>query len=141
MERKNEIIDYYFMKHLKAIEIKEKLNVSLSSITRAIKEDSRYKQEKSYRKQASKETRKKSQRILMKNKREEPQRDNYNIKAVLNEQHNKDIRILSNGSHLNNEAFRKWNYSAYKYNPSKNRYEFDESLGRSYAVPKYIKER
>ena len=80
MERKNEIIDYYFMKHLKAIEIKEKLNVSLSSITRAIKEDSRYKQEKSYRKQASKETRKKSQRILMKNKREEPQRDNYNIK-------------------------------------------------------------
>ena len=48
---------------------------------------------------------------------------------------------LSKSNHLSNESYRKWNYSAYKYNSSKRRYEFDEKLGRSYDIPKYIKER
>ena len=65
---------------------------------------------------------------------------NHSIQE-LREQHNKDVRELSHGSHLNNEAFRKWNYSAYKYNPSKRRFEFDETLGRAADVPKYIKGR
>lgn len=50
-------------------------------------------------------------------------------------------RELSKSKHLSNENYRKWNYSAYKYNPSRKRYEFDEKLGRSIDVPKYIKER
>ena len=48
---------------------------------------------------------------------------------------------LSQRSYLTNESYRKFNSSAYKYNPSRHRYEFDEKLGRSYAIPKYIKER
>ena len=56
-------------------------------------------------------------------------------------QHRQDSKELSKSGHLSNENYRKFNYSAYKYNPSKRRYEFDNTLGRSYAVPKYIKER
>ena len=56
-------------------------------------------------------------------------------------EHNQAVSELSERKHLTNEDYRKWNYSAYKYNPSKRRYEFDENLGRSYDVPKYIKER
>ena len=72
---------------------------------------------------------------LKKNKRIE---DNY---SFVQEQHKQASKELSKSGHLSNESYRKFNISAYHYNPSKKRYEFDESLGRSYAVPKYIKER
>ena len=56
-------------------------------------------------------------------------------------QHNQAVSELSKSTHLTNENYRKWNIGAYLYNPSKKRYEFDNTLGRSYDVPKYIKER
>ena len=64
--------------------------------------------------------------------------DNY---YAVQAQHNQAISELSKRTHLTNENYRKWNYSAYKYNPSKHRYEFNDALGRSYDVPKYVKER
>lgn len=62
-------------------------------------------------------------------------------KRYLEEQHRLASLELSKAKHLSNETYRKWNISAYKYNPSKHRYEFDENLGRSADIPKYIKER
>ena len=59
----------------------------------------------------------------------------------MEEQHRQASLELSKSKYLSNESYRKWNYSAYKYNSSKRRYEFDEKLGRSYDIPKYIKER
>ena len=59
----------------------------------------------------------------------------------MEEQHRQASYELSKSKHLSNENYRKWNSSAYKYNPSKHRYEFDKKLGRSNDVPKYIKER
>ena len=64
--------------------------------------------------------------------------DNF---AFVEEQHRQASLELSKSKYLSNESYRKWNASAYKYNPSKHRYEFDEKLGRSADVPKYIKER
>ena len=75
----------------------------------------------------------------MKNKREKKKiEDNY---SLLKAQHFQASKELSKTSHLSNENYRKWNQSAYKYNPSKRRFEFDKNLGRSSDVPKYIKER
>lgn len=48
---------------------------------------------------------------------------------------------LSKRSHLSDENYRKWNCSAYQYNASKRRYELKKELGRSFDVPKYIKEK
>ena len=96
-------------------------------------------QEKEYRKAISKDKRKVAQNNFIKNKREKQKiDDNY---SFVQSQHEQATRELSKSKHLSNENYRKWNYSAYKYNPSRKRYEFDEKLGRSIDVPKYIKER
>lgn len=136
---KENIIDLFYNEHLKVNEIAKKENVSSAYITKVIKQDIRYNQEKANRKGTSKEKRKNAQNQFIKNKRENKRiEDNY---SFVQEQHRQASKELSKSGHLSNESYRKFNISAYHYNPSKKRYEFDESLGRSYAVPKYIKER
>ena len=135
MENSKElIIKYFFNEHLKVKEIAEMIHTSSSYITKIIKQDERYSEEKK-----SKEKRKKDQNRFIKHKREQKRiDDNF---AFVEEQHRQATLELSKSKHLSNESYRKWNISAYKYNSSKHRYEFDEKLGRSADVPKYIKER
>ncbi len=136
---KENIIFLYYTEHLKVKDIAEKLDVSSAYITKIIKQDIRYLSEKQYRKDISNNKRRIDKNRFIKNKRDTLRaEDNYQIVKT---QHNQASMELSKSKHLTNENYRKWNYSAYKYNPSKHRYEFDESLGRSYDVPKYIKER
>lgn len=139
MENKKKILEYYFENHLSVKEIAGELKISSPYITKVIKSDARYTEEKSYRKDISKQKRKIAQNKFIKEKRDRKKiEDNYKILQV---QHNQAVTELSKTKHLSNENYRKWNYSAYKYNPSKKRYEFSDELGRSYDVPKYIKER
>ncbi|MCI9245646.1 MAG: hypothetical protein HFJ30_00620 [Clostridia bacterium] len=136
---KENIIDLFFNEHLKIKEIAEKENVSSAYITKVIKQDNRYNKEKEKRKETSSKNRKNAQNQFIKAKRENKRiEDNY---SFVQEQHRQASRELSKSGHLSNENYRKFNISAYHYNPSKRRYEFDENLGRSYAIPKYIKER
>ena len=136
---KDLIINYFFNEHLKVKEIAEIIHTSSSYITKIIKQDKRYVGEKEYRANKSKEKRKLAQNKFIKHKREQKRiDDNF---AFVEEQHRQASLELSKSKHLSNESYRKWNISAYKYNPSKHRYEFDEKLGRSADVPKYIKER
>lgn len=136
---KDDITTLFYIEHLKVKEIAEKVDTSSAYITKVVKQDSRYLQEKEYRRAISKDKRKVSQNNFIKNKRENKRiEDNY---SFVQSQHEQATRELSKSKHLSNESYRKWNYSAYKYNPSKKRYEFDEKLGRSIDVPKYIKER
>lgn len=136
---KDDITTLFYIEHLKVKEIAEKVDTSSAYITKVVKQDSRYLQEKEYRKAISKDKRKVAQNNFIKNKRENKRvEDNY---SFVQSQHEQATRELSKSKHLSNESYRKWNYSAYKYNPSKKRYEFDEKLGRSIDVPKYIKER
>lgn len=136
---KENIIELFYNKHLKVKEIAKELNVSSAYVTKIIKRDDRYMQEKIFRKSVSKDKRKIAQNEFIKVKREKQRiNDNY---SYVQSQHEQAIRELSKSGHLSNESYRKWNHSAYSYNPSKRRYEFDEKLGRSADVPKYIKER
>ena len=136
---KKNIVDLFFLKHLKVKEIAEKINVSSAYVTKVIKQDERYLKEKEFRKNESKDKRKIAQNKFAKEKREKKRiEDNY---AFVQEQHRQASKELSKPRHLTNETYRKWNSSAYNYNPSKKRYEFDNNIVRSYAVPKYIKVR
>ena len=136
---KENIISLFYKEHLQVKEIAEQLDISSAYVTKIIKQDSRYIQEKNFRKSISKNKRKIAQNEFIKKKREKQRiEDNY---SYVQSQHEQATRELSKSSHLSNESYRKWNYSAYKYNPSKKRYEFDVKLGRSADVPKYIKER
>ena len=118
MENSKElIIKYFFNEHLKVKEIAEIIHTSSSYITKIIKLDKRYLEEKEYRNNKSKEKRKKDQNKFIKNKRE--QKRIYDNFAFVEEQHRLASLELSKTKHLSNETYRKWNISAYKYNPSK----------------------
>lgn len=137
--KKDKIIELFFIEHLTVKNIAKVVDTSSAYITKIIKKDNRYIQEKEYRKSISNDKRKIAQNKFMKNKREKKKiEDNY---SLLKAQHFQASKELSKTSHLSNENYRKWNQSAYKYNPSKRRFEFDKNLGRSSDVPKYIKER
>ena len=137
--KKDKIIEMFFINHLSVKEIADSIGTSSAYITKIIKTDERYVKEKQYRKEKSKEKRKQDKNNFMKNKREQKRiDDNY---SFVQAQHYKATRELSKSRHLTNETYRKWNSSAYKYNPLKKRYEFDEKLGRASDIPKYIKER
>ena len=137
--KKEQIINLYYKEHLKVKEIANKVSCSSAYITKTIKQDIRYVEEKEYRKSISKDKRKIAKNKFAKNKREKQRiEDNY---CIVQLQHRQDSKELYKSGDLCNENYRRFNYSAYKYNPSKRRYEFDNTLGRSYAVPKYIKER
>ncbi len=136
---KQQIISMFYDRHLRVKDISESINTSSAYITKVIKYDTRYKQEKEFRKSLSKEKRKIAQNKFIREKRE-MQRIQHNNDILL-QQHIQAVRELSGARHLSNENYRKWNISAYKYNPSKKRYEFDNKLGRSYDIPKFIKER
>ena len=137
--KKDKIIELFFINHLSVKEIADSVGTSSAYITKIVKTDERYIQEKQYRKEQSKEKRKQDKNNFMKNKREKKRiDDNY---SFVQAQHYKATRELSKSRHLTNETYRKWNSSAYKYNPLKKRYEFDEKLGRASDIPKYIKER
>lgn len=58
MNKKEQILDLYFNKHLKQTEIAEKVNVSQQYISKIIKKDERYENEKSSRKSINAEKRK-----------------------------------------------------------------------------------
>lgn len=137
--KKDKIIELFFINHLSVKKIADSVGTSSAYITKIVKTDERYIQEKQYRKEKSKEKRKQDKNNFMKNKREQKRiDDNY---SFVQAQHYKATRELSKSRHLTNETYRKWNSSAYKYNPLKKRYEFDEKLGRASDIPKYIKER
>ena len=137
--KKDKIIELFFINHLSVKEIADSVGTSSAYITKIIKTDERYVMEKQYRKEKSKEKRKKDKNNFMKNKREQKRiDDNY---SFVQAQHYQATRELSKSRHITNETYRKWNSSAYKYNPLKKRYEFDEQLGRASDIPKYIKER
>lgn len=136
---KLDIINMFYIEHLKVKEIANRANTSSAYISKIIKQDARYIAEKEFRKNKSKDNRKITQNKFIKNKRDNQRiEDNY---SFVQSQHEEASKELSKSQHLSNESYRKWNYSAYKYNPSKRRYEFDSTLGRSSDVPKYIKER
>lgn len=138
---KEEILDLYFNRKMKQVEIAELLNIAKGTVSKILKKDSRFINEKERRKSINKKKRNKDIQMRVEKTRREVQFENAVDDLTLKNKHNEASKELSKRGYLSNENYRKWNYSAYKYNPSKKRYEFIKGLGRSYDVPKYIKER
>lgn len=138
---KNEILDMFFNKKMKQIDIATKLGIAKSTVSKTVSKDSRFIKEKNRRKANNKINRNKDIQKRVEKNRKKIQFESKSDDLFLKHLHAQDSMELSKRSHLTNENYRKWNVSAYKYNPSKRRYEFDNTLGRSYDIPKYIKER
>lgn len=136
---KDEILDLFFNKKMKQKDIAELLNIAKSTVSKVVSKDSRFIAEKSLRKANNKVKRNKDIQRRVEQNRKKEQFKNNSDDLILKQMHSQASMELSKRSHLSNENYRKWNKTAYNYNPSKKRFEFDENLGRSYDVPKYIK--
>lgn len=138
---KNKILDMYFNQKMKQIDIANFLNIAKSTVSKIVSEDARFQEEKTRRKLANKLKHKKDIQKCVEKNRKKVQFENKVDDLFLKHLHAQASLELSRRSHLTNEIYRKWNVSAYNYNPSKHRYEFNDNLGRAADVPKYIKER
>lgn len=114
---KDTIINLFYIEHTNTKDIADICNTSLAYITKIVKTDNRYIEEKNYRKQLAKEKRKVYKNKFIKSKREQQRIDD--TYSIVQTQHIQATNELSGTKHLSNENYRKWNYSAYKYNPSK----------------------
>lgn len=134
MSNKEKIIDLFYIKHLKPVDIALKLDVSNSYVTKVIKKDFRYHKEKTQRKQQNK-IKHKEQTIKYIKAKQKSNKDSY---EALKYQLKKDSEELSYYCDISDRSFRKFNASAYKYNHKKKRFEIDKKLTVSADVPKIV---
>lgn len=135
IDNKNYILDKYYNEHDKPTNIAKQLNVNPSYITKIIKNDTRYIQEKEYRANISKENRKIAKREWIRNKRQnEADKELYEF---VKQQHIEASKELSYSYEISDLAFRKWNSSAYHRN-SKGNLIIDRKLKVGSDVPKSI---
>ena len=134
MSNKEKIIDLFYIKHLKPVDIALQLDISNSYVTKIIKNDSRYHKEKTQRKQQNK-IKHKEQTIEYIRKKQKSNKDSY---EALKYQLEKDAEELSYYFDISNRSFRKFNASAYKYNSKRKRFEIDRKLNVSIDVPKTV---
>lgn len=104
----------YYNEHDKPINIAKELNVNPSYITKIIKNDIRYIQEKEYRAEISKENRKIAKREWIRNKRQSE--NDKQLYEFVKQQHIEASKELSYSSEMSDLAYRKWNSSAYHRN-------------------------
>ncbi|MBR0491843.1 MAG: hypothetical protein IJJ82_07375 [Clostridia bacterium] len=137
MSKKDEIITLYFEEKMSAIEISKNIEVGQSYITKVIKQDSRYSEEKQRRKENTRERHNKINRENMRKVRKELAISN----DVLKIQHYQASLELSGRKTISNRAFRNWNSSIYRFHEKTKEYRVKEELKEkiSYAVPKKIK--
>lgn len=132
-----QIIYLYFTEKMLQKDISEKLNISRSTICRAIKKDERYIEEKNNRKRLNKIKHNKDIQRRVESKRKQTSASDIQI---LNRMHEQASLELSGGKKpMSNRAFRDWNTSAYKYNKKNKSYELRKGITAGADVPKSIK--
>lgn len=137
---KEEILKLYFESKLKQVEIAEKLNISKNAVSKTLKLDERYEQEKNNRKQQNKIKHNKQIQNIVEAKRKVVQTNNGIDRYVLKAMHEQDVRVISGGRKpMNNRAFRDWNSSIYKHSKDGKSYVLKKGITAGYDVPKKIR--
>ena len=137
MDKKEQILDLYFNKHLKQTEIAEKVNASQQYIPKIIEKDEKYENEKSSRKSSNAEKRKIAQAEYQKNYVRKKDKDIAYEQLIA--QQRQDALELSYNSHpLSNYAFKKANSSIYTYDSIKNQFVMIRGIKAGFDAPKRI---
>lgn len=139
MSNKENIIVLFFEEKLSIIEIADKLNITKQYVSKIVRKDIRYIEERENRKLKSKEKQKKRVKNYIYNKRRNERQERLN--AIVEMQHIQASYELSGRNTINNRAYRNWNSSIYIYNNSTKEYQIKEEYKNktSYAIPKKIK--
>ena len=140
MTSKEKIIVLYYEKKLNTIEISDKLHVSKQYVSKIIKTDNRYieeKQRKALSIQKQKET-----NVACINKTRARKSDNSEREfAAMKLLQIQDACEMSGRKTINNRAFRNWNSSIYEFYGRTKEFRLKKDFENkvSYAVPKKIK--
>lgn len=137
MDKKEQILDLYFNKHLKQTEIAEKVNASQQYISKIIKKDEKYEDEKSSRKSSNAEKRKIAQAEYQKNYVRKKDKD-IAYEQLLAQQRQDALELSYNSHPLSNYAFKKANSSIYTYDSIKNQFVMIRGIKAGFDVPKRI---
>lgn len=139
MQKKEEILYLYYEKKKKSVFISKEINVSAAYITKVIKNDPRYMEEKEIRKKTNKINRNKKKVVWNKIKREKMRKER--LDGIMEMQHIQASIELSGRKTINNRAFRNWNSSIYRFYDGAKEYRVKEEIKDkiSYAIPKKIK--
>lgn len=141
MTKKEMIIISYYEEGLNTITISKNLNVSKQYVSKIIRTDSRYSDEKNKRKEESAIRQRQRNINCIKKNRDIKKAINERLNGSLEKDHRQAAGELSGRRTINNRAFKKWNSSIYDYHSRTNEFrlknEFKEKT--SYAVPKKIK--
>ena len=134
---KDKIIELFFIKRLKPVEISKKLKVGMPYITKIIQKDERYIEEKELRKSENKEKNKIQKRIYAQNRREKEKQDKIEYEKLLI-QINKDNQILSTKKKENDLQYAKWNRSVYEYDKNTSDLVLKDGVNAGYAIAKRV---
>ncbi len=137
MDKKEQILDLYFNKHLKQTEIAEKVNASQQYISKIIKKDEKYEDEKSSRKSSNAEKRKIAQAEYQKNYVRKKDKD-IAYEQLLAQQRQDALELSYNSHPLSNYAFKKANSSIYTYDSIKNQFVMIRGIKAGFDAPKRI---
>ncbi len=137
MDKKEQILDLYFNKHLKQTEIAEKVNASQQYISKIIKKNGRYENEKSSRKSINAEKRKIAQAEYQKNYVRKKEKD-IAYEQLFEQQRQDSIELSYNPHPLSDYAFKKANSSIYTYDSIKNQFVMLKGIKAGFYAPKRI---
>ena len=137
MNKKERILDLYFNKHLKQIEIAEIVDASQQYISKIIKKDEKYENEKSSRKSINAEKRKIAQAEYQKNYVRKKEKD-IAYEQLLVQQRQDSIELSYNPHHLSDYAFKKANSSIYTYDSIKNQFVMLKGIKAGFDAPNRI---
>ena len=135
INKAGEITRLFYDLHERPVDIAKQVGVVKSYITKIIKRDKRYFEEKKRRKQESKEKHKECKRKYIRNKRQE-ERMQY---LAMIKQIDKDNIYLSTKKKISDEDFVKWNRSAYEYCKNSSDLKLRDGINAGYNAPKRVR--
>lgn len=134
---KNEILRLYFEEKLKQVDIANKLKISKNAVSKTIKKDSRYEEEKENRKLQNKIKHNKDIQRRVEIKRKSKGISDIQLLNAIHIQ--ASLELSDNKRIMSNRAFRDWNSSIYRYDKKRQSYILKHEIVSGVDVPKKIK--
>lgn len=136
MSNRDKILQLYFDEKLNQTEIAKILNISNNAVSKVLKADHKYQEEKNNRKQLNKIKRNKDIQRRVEKKRKQTNSSDIQIIKKMHEQ--ASLELSGGTKPISNRAFRNWNSSVYKYNSRNQSYELKKGINAGADVPKRI---
>lgn len=113
MENKEQILDLFYNNHLKQTEIAKIMELSTQYISKIIKKDVRYEQEKEYRRKLSQEKRESYLKEFFKTYKR-PKKDDDSYRQLQAQLKQDTLELSFAGGYISDYYFAKWNPNAYE---------------------------